>query len=47
MLATIQRESADGDDATEGSLRQFFPKHRKLEEVTGEEIALTQHRLNH
>jgi IS30 family transposase len=30
-----------------GLLRQFFPKHRKLEEVTDEEIALAQHRLNH
>src|ERR1035437_4351034 len=30
-----------------GLLRQFFPKHRKLEEVTEEEIALAQHRLNH
>jgi transposase, IS30 family len=28
-------------------LRQFFPKHRKLEEVTDEQIALAQHRLNH
>jgi IS30 family transposase len=30
-----------------GLLRQFFPKHRKLEEVSDEEIALAQHRLNH
>ena len=30
-----------------GLLRQFFPKHRKLEEVTDEQIALAQHRLNH
>ena len=30
-----------------GLVRQFFPKHRKLEEVTDEEIALAQHRLNH
>jgi IS30 family transposase len=30
-----------------GLLRQFFPKHRKLEDVTDEEIALAQHRLNH
>jgi IS30 family transposase len=30
-----------------GLLRQFFPKHRRLEEVTDEEIALAQHRLNH
>ena len=30
-----------------GLLRQFFPKHRALEEVTDEEIALAQHRLNH
>jgi IS30 family transposase len=30
-----------------GLLRQFFPKHRKLEEVTDEEIALAQQRLNH
>jgi transposase, IS30 family len=30
-----------------GLLRQFFPKHRKLEEVTDDEIALAQHRLNH
>jgi IS30 family transposase len=30
-----------------GLIRQFFPKHRKLEEVTDEEIALAQHRLNH
>jgi IS30 family transposase len=30
-----------------GLLRQFFPKHRKLEEVSDEEIAQAQHRLNH
>jgi len=30
-----------------GLLRQFFPKHRKLEEVTDEEINLAQNRLNH
>jgi IS30 family transposase len=30
-----------------GLLRQFFPKHRKLEDVTDEEIVLAQHRLNH
>jgi len=30
-----------------GLLRQFFPKHRKLEEVTDQEIDLAQHRLNH
>jgi IS30 family transposase len=30
-----------------GLIRQFFPKHRKLEEVTDDEIALAQHRLNH
>ena len=30
-----------------GLLRQFFPKRRKLEEVTEEEIVLAQHRLNH
>jgi IS30 family transposase len=30
-----------------GLVRQFFPKHRKLEEVTDDEIALAQHRLNH
>jgi IS30 family transposase len=30
-----------------GLVRQFFPKHRKLEEVTDEQIALAQHRLNH
>jgi IS30 family transposase len=30
-----------------GLLRQFFPKHRRLEEVTDEKIALVQHRLNH
>jgi IS30 family transposase len=30
-----------------GLLRQFFPKHRKLEEVSEEKIALAQHRLNH
>ena len=30
-----------------GLIRQFFPKHRKLEEVTDEEIVLAQHRLNH
>jgi len=30
-----------------GLLRQFFPKHRRLEEVTDEKIALAQHRLNH
>ena len=30
-----------------GLLRQFFPKHRRLEEVSDEEIALAQHRLNH
>jgi IS30 family transposase len=30
-----------------GLIRQFFPKHRKLEEVTDQEIALAQHRLNH
>ena len=30
-----------------GLLRQFFPKHRRLEEVTDQEIALAQHRLNH
>jgi IS30 family transposase len=30
-----------------GLLRQFFPKHREFEEVSDEEIALAQHRLNH
>ncbi len=30
-----------------GLLRQFFPKHRKLEEVTDDEVALAQYRLNH
>jgi IS30 family transposase len=30
----------------EAIVRQFFPKHRKLEEVTDEEMALAQHRLN-
>jgi IS30 family transposase len=30
-----------------GLLRQFFPKHRKLSEVTDAEIALAEHRLNH
>ena len=30
-----------------GLLRQFFPKHRRLEEVSDQEIALAQHRLNH
>lgn len=30
-----------------GLLRQFFPKHRKLAEVTDEEIALAEFRLNH
>jgi IS30 family transposase len=30
-----------------GLLRQFFPKHRKLEEVSDDQIALAQHRLNH
>jgi len=30
-----------------GLVRQFIAKHRKLEEVTDEEIALAQHRLNH
>jgi IS30 family transposase len=30
-----------------GLIRQFFPKHRRLEEVTDDEIALAQHRLNH
>jgi IS30 family transposase len=30
-----------------GLVRQFFPKHRKLEEVTDDEIALAQHLLNH
>jgi IS30 family transposase len=30
-----------------GLVRQFFPKHRKLEEVTDDEIALAQHPLNH
>ena len=30
-----------------GLVRQFFPKHRALEEVTDEEIALAQDRLNH
>ena len=30
-----------------GLLRQFFPKHRKLEEVSDAEIALAQDRLNH
>ena len=30
-----------------GLVRQFFPKHSKLEEVTDEEIALAQDRLNH
>jgi IS30 family transposase len=35
------------DENLNGLLRQFFPKHRKLEEVTDEEIALAQHRLNH
>lgn len=30
-----------------GLLRQFFPKHRYLEEVTDAEIALAQDRLNH
>ena len=30
-----------------GLIRQFFPKHRKLEDVTDAEIVLAQHRLNH
>jgi IS30 family transposase len=30
-----------------GLVRQFFPKHRKLEDVTNQEISLAQHRLNH
>lgn len=30
-----------------GLVRQFFPKHRRLEEVTEEQIALAQDRLNH
>lgn len=30
-----------------GLLRQFFPKHRKLEQVSDHEIALAQNRLNH
>lgn len=30
-----------------GLLRQSFPKHRRHEEVTDEEIALAQHCLNH
>jgi IS30 family transposase len=30
-----------------GLVCQFFPKHRKLEEVTDKKIALAQHRLNH
>jgi hypothetical protein len=35
------------NDNLNGLLRQFFPKHRKLEEVTDEKIALAQHRLSH
>lgn len=30
-----------------GLVRQFFPKHRKLEDVSDKEIAMAQHLLNH
>jgi IS30 family transposase len=47
LLAAAHSQQSAANENLNGLLRQFFPKHRKLEEVTDDEIALAQHRLNH